>query len=247
MNKLLLVGLTVLSAAACSSSTLNAATLISLSGGGPGEGFSPLAVNAGSFNVDGGSTIIQGITFSGSPSASNPNGTSTGGYNFGATPATFGWSSPTTDDDNMASLLQGFQYVGGGTVFDFSPGGAYIEFSLTGLTVGQSYQLDLFTVADSGARNTNFQIIGSSTFQDTVLSDVTPMIVQYSLTPDAFGNIAIRYGFGGDPLSTGGNAGLLSGVAITTVPEPSSLFLMGIGGCVLLALLRRKARLAARS
>lgn len=200
------------------SGNVHAATLIKLTGGNAGQGFAPLETNAGSINIQGDETTVQGITFAADPGpdAVEPAGLEHAEFtasNITATSLGFG-ASPTEDDANMISLLQGFRYVHGDT-FDFSNPTNYIQYKFNGLTVGQNYQVDLFTVADHNPRNTNFQVVGSSTFQDTVLSGTTAQIVEYNVTPDASGNIAVRYGFGGSGGGSG-DAGLLSAIAITT-------------------------------
>ena len=184
--------------------------IITLKGGNPGQGFAPLAADAGSIKIGGGDVTVQDITF-----AADAGGTDMPGGIFSAesiTPKSLGFGDSGTEDDaNMALLLRSFRWVNRGT-FDSSNPSSSAEYRFTGLKPNETYQLDLFTVADKDPRNTHFQVTGATTFQDTVLSGIAPQIVQYVIKPDDSGKIVVRYGFGGGA----GDAGLLSAIAITT-------------------------------
>jgi hypothetical protein len=206
------------------------ANVITLTGGSLGQGFSPLGVNVQSFHVGGSTITIQGITFGPElPHIKFPSDLQEDTYNAGGNinAGTLGFTGSTQDDLNMISLLQGFRYVGGNTIFDVAANTNYVQYTLSGLTIGQTYQLDLFTVADSNPRYTQFQVIGGDTYQDNLETTMTAKILQYALTPDASGNIYIQYGFGG---AGSDGSGLLSAVSLTmSIPEPSTWALLLCG------------------
>ncbi|MGA3172267.1 MAG: PEP-CTERM sorting domain-containing protein [Chthoniobacteraceae bacterium] len=223
----------------------HAQTVIPLTSGDPGGGLTLLANEAGGANFEDdapGSLTIQGIVFT----PANPTGSNEGNYNGGYNGTSLGGDA---NDTALTTLLGGAAYSGN-TYNSETDGSATYQF--TGLTLGQTYQLDLFTTAsDSVPRNDTIDVVGSTDtgVQTVDINSLNAQVVQYDLTPDASGDITINWGFNGDV--TGGpqsNSGIINGAALTytTVPEPSSVLSMGAGLCVLLGVGHLKRRLKPR-
>jgi alpha-D-xyloside xylohydrolase len=196
---------------------VNQAKIITLTGGGAGQGFSPLEVSMQSFHIgDGVSITVQGVTFAPElPRIKSGDNLQEDVYQAGdsISAGSLGFSGTTPDDANMIQLLREFRYAGGGEVFNLSANANYVQYVLGGLNPNQTYQLDLFTVSDNETRCTQFQVMGGETYHDNVETTRKAKVIQYKLTPDAVGNVTVRYGFGG---SGEGGAGLLSAVSLTT-------------------------------
>ena len=208
------IGLTILLVLIATMS--EAQVVIPLTGGDPGQGFAPLLIDVGGIDLGGGPTLtVQGVTFnSGAASAAGGanigNFSYTGNYGFG----------DTTNDANMAAMLEGFTfaYVPSNLPWDGTAGSPHATYQFTGLMAGQTYQVDIFTVADANPRYTLTQVVGATTLSTNVLTGLSPQDVQYTMAPDASGNITINYGFGGFYSTYNGNSGLVSGIALTAKP-----------------------------
>jgi PEP-CTERM motif len=215
-----------------------AQVVISPTSGDAGGGLTLLANSAGAVSFASGipsSLTIQGITFT--SDSSSVSGSNQGNYNGGFKGNSLGGDA---NDTALASLLEGAEYSANTYTSELDTSATY-EFS--GLTAGQTYQLDVFTTAsDSTPRNDTINVVGSTDtgiFTDNI-PNVNAQLVEYDLTPDASGDITINWGWNGD--LTGGaqsNSGIINALALTystaSVPEPSSVLLMSVGFCVLLA------------
>ena len=194
----------------------NAQVVIPLTGGDPGQGFTPLLIDVGGVDLGGGPTLtIQGVTLN-AGTVSAAGGADIGNYSY---TGSYGFGN-TTNDANMASMLEGFTfcYVPSNVPWNGTAGSPHATRQFTGLILGQTYQVDIFTVADANPRYTRTQVIGATTLSTNVLTGLSPQDVQYTVAPDASGNITINYGFGGFYETYTGNSGLVSGIALTANP-----------------------------
>ena len=193
-----------------------APTVIPLTGGNPGQGFAPLLIDAGGVDLGGGPTLtVQGVTFN-SGAATAVAGDDIGNFSYAGN---YGFSN-TTNDTNMATMLESFTfaYVPGNVLWDGTAGSPHATYQFTGLAAGQTYQVDIFTVADANPRYTLTQVVGGVALSTNVLTELSPQDVKYTMTPDTNGNITINYGFGGFYETYSGNSGLVSGIALTANP-----------------------------
>ena len=113
-------------------------------------------------------------------------------------------------------------------------------FRLSGLVVGQSYDLTFFAsrTGVSDNRETLYTVTGSTSGSVALnASNNVSNTVTYSVTPNASGEILINIGPGPNNDNPTTRFTYLNVLEINTVPEPGSLALAGLGG---LLLLRRK-------
>ncbi len=209
------------------------AAVITLTGGDAGEGFAPLSTifAAQSFGQSAG--VVQGVTFNTNTSAiaatgywliTGPNG----GANFTQT---------TTDDDNLANVFK-YGLVGS------DPNGL-LTISLSGLTAGQIYQFDAFigTVGSPQSRSETLNIWDGATLlsgPDTFTNvgpasagGVSPAYdVRQTFTAPTSGTVQAKIGVSSFPL--------LSGVVVSTVPEPPTL---SVAALALAGLMLRRRRI----
>ena len=179
---------------------------IAVTGGGAGHGFAPLRGYSSAVDLGGGPTVtIQGIVFSAASATGNFDGT----YNYGETAAGYGFGN-TADDTNMATMLTGFTYCYSDNVtWDGISTTNDCTYQFTGLNTAQTYQVDVFTVADGGVpRSMILQAVGATTNTVEVVLELAPKICEYIMRPDSTGNITINWGRGTD-------SGLVSGIAVT--------------------------------
>jgi hypothetical protein len=214
--------MTVGMAAAClllGVTATQAQTVVSITSGDPGGGFAPLSTIVGGVDFGSSTVTIQGVTFTaGSDTAENGIGNGTFGV-----PQAFGFGS-TPNDNGMATMLSASTYAySGGTQYGapITSGDQYDEYQFTGLPLGQTYQVDIFTVCDANPRPTLTQVVGSTTLSYDVQTGLTPQDVIYDVTPDANGDITVEWTFGSGPYSVGtsGNSGCVSGIALTSQPS----------------------------
>jgi alpha-D-xyloside xylohydrolase len=194
---------------------LQAQTVVPITGGDPGDGFSPLVTDVAGvdFASQNPNQTIQGVTFI----AAVP--TSEGGDDFGAYN---GYTAPTfTPDDanntDMSAILSGFYYSNTSSQESIIGENQYGQYQFTGLQVGQTYQVDVFTIADANPRYTLIQVVGGTTLSDDVETLTTPQDIVYDVTPDDSGNITLEWAWGtGTVTGSSGNSGLVSAIALTT-------------------------------
>ena len=195
----------------------DAQVVIPLTGGDPGQGFAPLLIDVGGVNLGGGPTLtIQGVTFN-AGAASAAGGADIGNFSY---TGNYGFGN-STNDVNMSAMLESFTfaYVPNNVPWDGTAGSPHATYQFTGLMAGQTYQVDIFTVADANPRYTLTQVVGATTLSTNVLTGLSPQDVKYTMAPDASGNITINYGFGGFDGTYTGNSGLVSGIALTASPS----------------------------
>ena len=196
-----------------------AQTVVAITGGDPGDGFAPLPIDIAGVDFDSSSVTIQGVTFTaGNDTAEN--GIVNGTF---SVPQSFGFSN-TPNDNSMATMLSGSTFAYANGIQYSAPitsKDQYDEYQFTGLTVGQTYQVDIFTVCDANPRPTLTQVVGAKTNSDIVQTELTPQDVVYGMTPDANGNITVEWTFGTGHYTVGstGNSGCVSGIALTA-PGP---------------------------
>jgi hypothetical protein len=191
-------------------------TVNSITGGDAGQGFTPLPIEVAAVDLGGGPTLtIQGVTFSAGDGnlVGEGSGAYIGDYNYGQTAAGYGFGN-TANDTSMAAMLTGFTWSANGP-WNGTAGGPNAQYQFTGLTVGQTYQVDVFTVADANPRDTFIQVIGTTTLTNNVLTGLAPQDVVYTVTPNASGDITVNFGWGG-AAGGSGTSGLVSGIALTT-------------------------------
>ena len=187
-------------------------TVNSVTGGDAGQGFTPLSNNIAAVDFDSHdpNQTVQGVSFTaGAPIAEGTPG-GFGGFNGYGAPA---FTPADANNTGMSAVFSGFYYVS--TPQQSTIGGnEYAQYQFTNLTVGQTYQVDLFTIADANPRYTLTQVVGATTNSYDVLTGLTPTIVSYTaMTPDVNGGITVQYceGLGGS-----GGSGLISAIAVTT-------------------------------
>ena len=206
-------------------------SVIPVTGGDLGQGFSPLPIDVAAVDFDSRNPnqTIQGVSFTAdvpTPEGglnTNPGG-GFGGYN-GYTAPTF--SPADANNTAMSAVFSGFYYANNNLQQSTIGGNEYGQYQFTGLSVGQTYQVDLFTIADSNPRYTLTQVIGATTNSYDVLTELTPTIVSYTaMTPDANGDITVQFCWGpGSVAGSSGNSGLISAIALTTRPSSTSMLL----------------------
>jgi len=194
------------------------ADIIVITGGDPGEGYAPFssnifaAVNTGSSN----SYTLQGVTFTSTdPHISI---TSTDAINSGSSYLYFGNS--TADDLALSN-------IGGTDIYNVGTGA--ITLTISGLTVGTTYQLDSFSGLNTNyvARNMVVSALGATTVTDATPGDYIGDGHLYDfrqiLQPNSFGVITVTY--------TAPDLGdaTLNGFSIAATPEPSATALLGLG------------------
>jgi len=195
------------------------ADIIVVTGGDLGEGYAPLPVTFAAIDV--GSTTsytVQGVTFV----ASDPHLSLTSTDTIGNQPSYITLSpTPTTDDVNMANLIANMKYGEG----------ADLTLTITGLTVGTTYQLDTISgwQVNYSSNVMTSSAAGATTVVDSMsggqkLGDGKVYDFRQTLQPDGTGKIVITYS------STNGfNDSSLDAFSITTTPEPSAGLLLGLG------------------
>jgi hypothetical protein len=192
-----------------------------ITGGDPGEGFAPLPIDVAGVTFDSSTITIQGVTFVQHQDGQTGEGgiDSTGIF---PVPQSFGFGS-TPDDNSMATLLSGstYAYTGNTQYSSLVPGDQYAQYQFTGLTLGQTYQVDIFTVCDAIPRPTLAQVVGATTNSYIVETETSPQDVIFDMTPDTNGDITVEWTFGSGPYDVGsnGNSGCVSGLALTTNPN----------------------------
>ena len=206
-------------------------SVIPVTGGDLGQGFSPLPIDVAAVDFDSRNPnqTIQGVSFTAdvpTPEGglnTNPGG-GFGGYN-GYTAPTF--SPADANNTAMSAVFSGFYYANNNLQQSTIGGNEYGQYQFTNLTVGQTYQVDLFTIADSNPRYTLTQVVGATTNSYDVLTGLTPTIVSYTaMTPDANGDITVQFCWGpGSVAGSSGNSGLISAIALTTKPSSTSMLL----------------------
>jgi hypothetical protein len=218
--------------------TSNAA-VITLSGGDPGEGYAPLsnsvyAYNTGQDIAD--ARTVQNVTFlpfnisQGPVAGTVTRSGSWGGYD-GFTPPSLGASA---NDVALANILNKVWFV---------PGEGFTgTLTLGGLEAAKQYQVDLFVWSPDANRNTVFTFNGGQTNAFVSMAGV-PYNVRETVYANGSGEIVVQE-FADPSLgatgSTGSeNAPVLNGFSVT-VPEPSAVMLLGLGG---LLLWRRRTQL----
>ena len=188
-----------------------------ITGGDAGDGFAPLPIDVGGVNFGGSTVTIQGVKFNAgsfTPEGGIISGTFT-------VPQSFGFAN-TPNNNAMATLMSRstFAYTQGTQYSSLTPGDMFNQYQFSGLTSGQTYQVDIFTVCDADPRPTLTQIAGATTNDYIVETETTPQDVVYDMTPDFNGNITVQWSFGSGPYNPNGNgnSGCVSALALTTQP-----------------------------
>ncbi len=205
------------------------AVIVQLDGGDPGEGYSPLAnvIAVESFGQPNPNLPVQGVGFN--TNADSINITSITGSLFGG----FGFPSETTANDvNLGDAI-------GGIIFN----SVSLSIEITGLNVGQTYQIDsFFALLGGSTRYFSIDTVGSTTSvgTGTLTSPFLAYILTESMMPDSLGNINITYSAFTDSSETITDFPVLNAVSVTSaIPEPSIIGFLFVGASAFLA--RRKS------
>ena len=146
-----------------------AQTVANIIGGVAGDGFAPLSIDVAGVDFGSSTITIQGVKFTAGDF------TPEGGIISGTfpVPQSFGFGN-TPNDNGMATLLSHstFAYTQGTQYSSLTSGDMYNQYQFSGLTVGQMYQVDVFTVCDSNPRPTLTQIVGATTNSYVVETEV---------------------------------------------------------------------------
>ena len=189
-----------------------AQTVVAITGGDPGGGFAPLPTAVAGVDFGSSTVTIQGVTFS----SATPTGI---GGNFNNYTEGFSFSPSDANNTAMASMLNGFWYANTGQSSVITSGQC-AQYKFTGLNLGQTYQIDVFTVADANPRHTLIQVTGAATNSYNIDTTTSPQDVVYGVTPDVSGNITVAWAWGtGTDAGSSGNSGLVSGIALTTAEK----------------------------
>jgi hypothetical protein len=152
-------------------------------------------------------------------------------------PNNFGYGGSTSAP--FSTLSAGYQnllgnYASSGVIED-------LVLTVSGLTVGQTYQYETWSNLSNIASNNGTDIAGGPELVDDVNGDVGG-VGQYAIGTFTADATSQSVTFSGDPSgSIGGTSAfpLLSGFELAAVPEPASISLIGLG---LLPLLKRRPR-----
>jgi hypothetical protein len=203
------------------------AGVITLTGGDPGEGYAPLGTTFAALNLGLEATpqTVQGV-------------------NFTLTDPHIAISSVIPSASNVVSLGSdpndiSLQSIFHTNVFTADAGAATLPIvvTITGLTVGTTYQLDFFVGYQGADRTEQFSAVGMGTVVDLLpypLSGVgggPAMGVRQLVVPDATGKIVETIS-----ITAGAQGSVLNGLSVTAgpvgppaVPEPASMLLVGTG------------------
>lgn len=217
----------LLTALAFIGSTHARAAQIVISGGDAGDGWTAPASTLFAYNMGLGATdtSIQGVNFVGwtAPGTAQTSGaitiaaTATSVYAYGGDPVYGG----STDDIAMGSMINK------GFFNNANSAQGPLTFTITGLTVGASYRVDAFTLSGDGPRVGETFTFNGVTTDSFTMGTGNSWLVQNTIT-------AVTGGSGGqivlDITSTSGGTPILSGIALSLVPEPSSITLLCISG-----------------
>ena len=157
----------------------------------------------------------------------------------------FFFSNPNTDlgfGGNVQIVIvgqggnAGVEFEGGGPTFHlFAPNGTYING--TTITLGMNYVID----PNTGMNALQYSVNGvlATGLTDGIYDDITPVNNPFGPGDNLGGYLQIQTT--GNVNSPNAGTATFSNISIASVPEPSTLALLGLGGLSLTRLLRRRA------
>src|ERR1043166_2487943 len=174
---------TALAISVCLIGSLTSASayVLTLTGGDPGEGFSPEPILKYAYDTSGSDTAtytVQGVPFLPyHPGDSIPNISTTWPNTYDGLPAPS--LGPTANDDALESILKTFWYADPNTPQTLTLGG---------LTSGQKYRVDLFIYKQDGPSGGTFTFNGDQTNSFTAATSV-PYLVSEEVAANGSGQI----------------------------------------------------------
>lgn len=205
------------------------ASVITVTGGEPGQGFNlnpatvVYAVTSG--NPGGSAQTVQGVTFL----LSNPNvtiGIDAAGGNYTNSPGTVppnGWPSTTANDIALKDIYSFNKWA--------TPG---FTITIAGLTPSTNYQVELLlgNTNIGGAHNDAVSFFSGPVVDTATMANIGYYNVQNTVTSDGSGQIVAH-------VTDAVQGAVMSGLVVTTVPEPGTLALLAFGS---LAVMHRRRK-----
>ena len=184
------------------------------------------------FRNSGGSNItVADVTFNPVTASSAPAGVTINTYGVFSSNALIAFElGASTNDNNLETIAT--------SMVEASSGAGSLNLTLA-VTAGKTYQLQILTLANSGApRPANYTINGVTTFVNhPTVAGAAPLPHSWVVTDTfvaASSSLQIIVAYPGGPV----NDSFPQGLTLEQLPEPASMGLMTLGGLALLA--RRK-------
>ena len=140
---------------------------------------------------------------------------------------------PTANDTAMAEMIRNIFYS------TANSGAGPLTFTMSNLTPNALYRIDLFTYSGDLTRTNNYSYNGNSPDGATWIQTAgVSYLVQNTIAANGSGQIILNISI---PNPTASNLNpILSGMAVSLVPEPSAIVLIGLGAAITVVRGRRR-------